>query len=134
MEVQAGPPLTDSNTQFPTGCKLPDLPTLQLECVLLEDHDFLFPGPEGDPETPASLGEAITEARTGQHCWGQHPQGYEGHIPQASHQFVPGQHKRNGLPTHTGRAGRTKKKSTQYPSALARVTRKLPPGLLRLEP
>lgn len=63
----------DSNTQFPPGCKLPDLPTLQLECVLLEDHDFLFPRPEGDPATPASLGEDIREARTGQHWLGATP-------------------------------------------------------------
>lgn len=46
----------DSDTQFPLGCKLPDLPTLQLECVLLEDHDFLFPRSEGDRATPASPG------------------------------------------------------------------------------
>jgi hypothetical protein len=46
----------NSITQFPPGYKLPDLPTLQLECSLLEDHDFLFPRPEGDPATPASHG------------------------------------------------------------------------------
>lgn len=85
--------------------QFPDLPSLQLECVPLEEDDFLFPRPEGDLATPASLGEDIREARIGQHWMGATPTGLGGHILQASHQSVPGQHRRHGLPTQTGRAG-----------------------------
>lgn len=63
-----------SSPQFPL--RLPDLPSLQLECVPLEEDDFLFPRPEGDLATPASLGEAIREARIGQHWMGQHLQAW----------------------------------------------------------
>lgn len=72
--------------------------------------------------TSSSLGLRVTQqplpawGRTEQDNtgWGQHPPGYKGHIPQASHQFVPGQHKRNEGASHPYREGR-KGKQEIYP-------------------